>query len=198
MTTKTIDPAAVAKQKLQPPHIVATFCGTYYRSVGAGKGKEHVPFEKSVKVPYSVIAGQLPPVAFFRRYKEKKLMTSLGGAGIRECFLREVDGDLPKHLPLEVEMNWIPDHGKLIEIANNTGTKTYIKHDRMLDKKTQETVTLRPELYPSPEQLRFAIKLLLQDAEAFALHQERVEKQDALVPKSMEADILALSDDDDF
>lgn len=194
MSTKTVE--ALAKHAAPaPPHILATFKGTFYKSVG-GKGKEYVPWEKTVKVPLSAVSYKNhTPIGFFRRYKEAKLMTELGGAGIRTIELTKVDGSLPPNLSFQQELQWTADFDKLREIAERVGEKEYIHVDLMTDEKEKKYVTINVNMYPDPTKLRDAIKMILEEPEAFAREQKKLEDRDAAAPKNMEAEIASLADD---
>lgn len=197
MSTKQIDAKAIAShQPTEPPHIKATFAGTYYKSVGGNAGKEFVPFEHTVKFPLSAVQAETyTPVALYRKYKEKTYMKKLGGAGVRQIYLVKVEGDLPR-MSLEHELNWTASYQELLDLALKAGEKHYTKINRQTEARERASVFIRPELFPSPDELRFGLKLLMDDPEAFDMHQERLAKADGKIPKNMEADIAALMSDD--
>lgn len=194
-----IDPNKIAKAL--PPHLECTFAGHFYKSVGGGKGKEHAPFEKTVKVPLSVVMYEgLSPIGFFEKYHARKMVAELGGVIAAEgrqtriCDLVATKGDLPNSLMIERKLLWTASVEGLKEIADGIPTQRYIQTDLATGEQAQKQVTIKPELFPDPTKLRDAISLILSEPEAFAREQQRLIDKDAAAPKSMEAEIAELLD----
>jgi hypothetical protein len=184
-----------AARAVEPPSIKATYAGTYYKKTA--DGYEHVPFEKTYRWPLQAVANKdFTPLGLFHRYKKTKLMEKLGGTNVRIVQLVKVEGDLPPIRDPLHRLNWIADYAQLVKYAEEIGTVPYIHVDLRTGEREQRETAVDPHLYPDANSLRQAIKLILTEPEAFDREQQKLERKDSMVPKSMEAEIAALSDDD--
>lgn len=160
-----------------PPHVVCTFRGSYYRA--ASKDVNETEFyEARVKVPISIIRESIsPPVAFKRYFAKSVLGNKPGYAGVRIVELVTTEGEVPKELPLDKQLNWITDTSRLLEIAQYTTAQCPVFNEEG-ETVGQTEVSIDTSLYGSARELATAI--LRAKTEPLAFSREQDERRKAV------------------
>lgn len=197
MAKTTIEEQLSKQAPAVPQFCEVTYKGIAYTRAADNSGNEKYEFTATIPWPHSAIENtNFNPIALFKLYKWRLVPGANSASAIRNLWLVDVKGELPKGLPLEHELLWTTDRDRMLEIAKNLGKRPYIHTDLKADKQTQQWVELQPELYPDADSLRKALLRLLRAPEAFVKEQERLSTRFENQPRSMEAEILALAAND--
>lgn len=172
-----------------PPHVVATFAGTYF--CGGSGEMEAVPYIKDVKVPLGwVTSEEHTPVSLFIQYFAKRVLSDVRGySGIRTCELKSVN-QLPE-LNLKQRLKWMTDYAEVAKIGSQT-SGTYNPLDPEGRQLGRKTVAVKCNLYPSIQALKDAIERCLDEPQAFEQEQEKLSKSKVIEHRSMELELAAL------
>lgn len=158
----------------KPETFQATFTGYYF--AGTGQGYEKVGFRETVTLPLSWLErDDFSPNGLFRRFlagKPKVLGTRDGYSGVYTCTLVETS-PLPQ-LPDKAYLTWTTNYTDLTRFAR------------------QRNLGIRPDLYPTVDELREAIRFAMEEPEAFAKMQDKRSKSSRVVHLNMEAELAAL------
>jgi hypothetical protein len=182
------------QEPIAPPHVIATFEGTVYKAANGGKGRETAQFKAEVKIPLSAVANtDFTPVSLFRKYYAQKALMEIPGVNvsIQRANLTQVEGALPL-LPFDHELHWTANREALLDMCKRYGKKQYVAIDLMDDKPKSKAVELRPELYPTAQSLRNALRRIQEEPEAFDREQGKLAARAAGIPAEMEAEIAQL------
>lgn len=191
MATKQADEMLKAPRAL-PAHLSCTFNGTFYKSVSKDVNEtEH--FEVTVNVPTSIVAKDvIPPYVFKRFFASKVLGNKPGYAGVRSVFLKSTEGEIPAHLPLNKQLNWLTDMSRLRTIAESQhGMKPVFNEEGEVV--GSEQVSIDISLYSSAAELAGAIKRLITEPLAFSKEQEEARKMATSGSADLEDEINALN-----